>query len=400
MVCDMSHSRNKVMTTIAKSALGAAVALCALTAGQAQALTIALANSFRFGASSYRTYYADQPITWTEARNQALSLGGGYDLVSINSEPENDLIFRFIRNPLMWNGGTAYSGGGPWVGLYQPVGSPEPTGGWRWVDGTSALSPNYNNWSPGQPDNRSVSGIQVEGYGQFIGDGGWNDLEDVVTEPSLTQYQPVGFIVEAPAQALAFTLANSFSFGGSSYRAYYANQPISWTEARNQALSLGGGYGLASINSQVENDEIFAKLANPSLWNGGSAYSGGGPWIGLYQPAGSPEPAGGWQWVNGTSALSPNYNNWSVNQPDNMSVSGIQVEGYGQFLGDGGWNDLENIITEPSLTQYQPVGIVVEAPAVPGPLPIFGAAAAFGFSRNLRRRIKNSVNPVSSSDTI
>jgi hypothetical protein len=83
-----------------------------------------------------------------------------------------------------------------------------------------------------------------------------------------------------------------------------------------------------------------------------------------------------------------------------MSVSGIQVEGYGQLLGDGGWNDLENIITEPSLTQYQPVGIVVEAPEAPGPLPIFGAAAAFGFSRNLRRRIKNSVNPVSSSDTI
>jgi hypothetical protein len=34
---------------------------------------------------------------------------------------------------------------------------------------------------------------------------------------------------------------------------------------------------------------------------------------------------------------------------------------------------------------------------VPGPLPLFGAAAAFGFSRKLRKRIKRSNNAVSSS---
>jgi hypothetical protein len=388
------------MTTIAKSALGAAVALWALTAGHAQALTIALANSFSFGGSSYRTYYADQAISWTEARNQALSLGGGYDLASINSQAENDLIFAYIHNPLLWNGGTAYGRGGPWIGLFQPAGSPQPAGGWQWVDGTSALSPNYNNWSPGQPDNRSVLGIQVEGYGQFFGNGRWNDQENYVSEPSLIPDQPFGFVVEAPGPALTFTLANSFNFGGSLYRTYYANQIISWTEARNHALSLGGGFDLVSINSQAENDLIFANINNPSLWNGGTAYGRGGPWIGLFQPTGSPEPAGGWQWVDGTSAINPYYNNWSVNQPDNRSVLGIQVEEYGQFFGNGRWNDQENYVSEPSLIPDQPFGFVVEAPAAPGPLPIFGAAAAFGFSRKLRRRIRNSVNPVSSSDTI
>jgi hypothetical protein len=35
--------------------------------------------------------------------------------------------------------------------------------------------------------------------------------------------------------------------------------------------------------------------------------------------------------------------------------------------------------------------------SVPGPLPIFGTATAFGFSRQLRRRIKQSTNPVSNS---
>jgi hypothetical protein len=385
---------------VAKSVLRAAVALWALTAGQAQALTITLANSFNFGSSSYRIYYADQAISWTEARNQALSLGGGHDLASINSQAENDLVYVNLNNPSLWNGGTAYGRGGPWIGLFQPAGSPEPAGGWQWVDGTSAISPNYNNWSINQPDNRSVLGSQVEGYGHFFGNGRWNDQENFVSESSLTPDQPFGFVVEAPAPALTFTLANSFNFGGRSYRTYYADRAISWAEARNQALSLGGGYDLASINSQAENDLIFANLNNPSLWNGGTAYGRGGPWIGLFQPAGSPEPEGGWQWVDGTSAISPNYNNWGVNQPDNRSVVGIQVEGYGQFLGNGRWNDQENFVSEPSLSPDQPFGFVVEAPAAPGPLPIFGAAAGFGFSRNLRRRIKNSVNPVSSSDNI
>jgi hypothetical protein len=38
--------------------------------------------------------------------------------------------------------------------------------------------------------------------------------------------------------------------------------------------------------------------------------------------------------------------------------------------------------------------------SVPGPLPVLGVAAAFGFSRKLRKRIKNSAKPVSSSYTI
>jgi len=38
--------------------------------------------------------------------------------------------------------------------------------------------------------------------------------------------------------------------------------------------------------------------------------------------------------------------------------------------------------------------------SVPGPLPILGVAATFGFSRKLRKRIKNSAKPVSSSYAI
>jgi hypothetical protein len=63
-----------------KPALGVALAMGVLTAGQAQALTISIYNLFSFGSSKYRTYLADQPISWTQARNYALSLGGGLTL--------------------------------------------------------------------------------------------------------------------------------------------------------------------------------------------------------------------------------------------------------------------------------------------------------------------------------
>jgi hypothetical protein len=39
-------------------------------------------------------------------------------------------------------------------------------------------------------------------------------------------------------------------------------------------------------------------------------------------------------------------------------------------------------------------------PPVPGPLPVFGAAAAFGFSRKLRQRIKAGTNSVSSNSSL
>lgn len=37
------------------------------------------------------------------------------------------------------------------------------------------------------------------------------------------------------------------------------------------------------------------------------------------------------------------------------------------------------------------------AQSVPGPLPLFGAAAAFGYSRKLRNRIKDSKLPVATA---
>ena len=75
--------------------------------------------------------------------------------------------------------------------------------------------------------------------------------------------------------------------------------PMTWDQAKTAAESrsyLGVQGHLATITSQGEND--FIKNNVP-----GSADC----FLGGFQPAGSPEPAGGWQWVTGEPWI---YTNW------------------------------------------------------------------------------------------
>lgn len=191
---------------------------------------------------------------------------------------------------------------------------------------------------------------------------------------------------------MTFTVANSFGFGGSSYRTYSVDEGISWTQARTFAQGLGGGYDLVSINSAAENTAVFDQITDPSLWVGTNA----GPYIGLFQPSGSAEPGGDWQLVDGTFITS--FMNWYSDQPDDFTGG----DNIGIFYGGGiigsTWGD--NIDNG---TIYPSISFVVEANDVtsaPGPLPIFGAAAAFGFSRQLRKRIKGSSNTVPNTYTL
>jgi hypothetical protein len=65
-------------------------------------------------------------------------------------------------------------------------------------------------------------------------------------------------------------------------------------------------------------------------------------------------------------------------------------------------------LTFPAAIPTRPVGFayfgpnlnLLQAQAVPGPLPIFGIAAAFGYSRKLRKRIKNSKPEVISTTAV
>jgi len=87
--------------------------------------------------------------SWSEADAAARRRGG--HLVSITSADENEFVYTLIAPDLrLWDmveDGQAF---GPWIGLYQPPGAPEPDGGWAWVGGDPVT---FKNFSEGQPNN-------------------------------------------------------------------------------------------------------------------------------------------------------------------------------------------------------------------------------------------------------
>ena len=92
-------------------------------------------------------------IDWDGA--VALSEAAGGHLVTLTTSQENDFVFSLVsQDDRFWmktNVGTRLSEAvGPHIGLYQPPGSREPAGGWRWVTDEPL---NYTNWKPNNLDN-------------------------------------------------------------------------------------------------------------------------------------------------------------------------------------------------------------------------------------------------------
>ena len=84
---------------------------------------------------------------------------------------------------------------------------------------------------------------------------------------------------------------------------------IDWEGAHRAAAAAGGH--LATITSQAENDAVFQTVSNLSFWSGNR-----GPWVGGRQAAGSPEPRGGWGWVEPEPF---GYDAWAAGEPDDAN---------------------------------------------------------------------------------
>lgn len=141
------------------------------------------------------------------------------------------------------------------------------------------------------------------------------------------------------------------------YRAVVVPEGLTWLEAKERAEAAGGH--LVTIGSAEENEQVHALIAdNPDIWfnlDVTAVIDGeeralqvtSGPWIGLYQPQGSPEPDGGWVWVTGDVV---EYANWSMGEIEEPNDLG-GVEHYGHFFGQGldnraaGWNDASNDVS-------------------------------------------------------
>ena len=122
------------------------------------------------------------------------------------------------------------------------------------------------------------------------------------------------------------------------YEAIHVAEGLNWTDARNAAIS-NGGY-LATITSAPENDFVFNLAnANDALWYIDNSNNGIGPWLGGYQPAGSPEPAGGWTWdVTGEPW---GYAIWGSGEPNNWGGTEHYLHLFGhQTLKANTWNDI------------------------------------------------------------
>lgn len=125
-----------------------------------------------------------------------------------------------------------------------------------------------------------------------------------------------------PAQAVSVVADSEREYGGHSYCLLTASN---WPDAEAFAEALGGH--LVVMDDAAENEWI------------GETYAPGHTrflWIGLFQDPDGEEPAGGWQWVDGTPVT---YTRWDAGEPNN---AGGNEEYTHLFWRDGVgpvWND-------------------------------------------------------------
>ncbi len=135
--------------------------------------------------------------TWEDAQIAA-EAAGGY-LATITSAEENAFVFSLVHGkPEYWNGTS-----GPWLGGFQPPGSPEPAGNWIWITGEPF---GYTNWYPGEPTN---------GENQWGGEDGLIFLEHTpmwADVGRLDYFSFVSYVVEIPEPGTVLLLATGCVF--------------------------------------------------------------------------------------------------------------------------------------------------------------------------------------------
>jgi hypothetical protein len=91
----------------------------------------------------------------------------------LTSRAENEFVFSLVDTGDFWRWQPEEGvWSGPWLGGFQPAGSPEPAGNWQWItrqpfDSTS--------WSPGKPDNYVSDNRLVFGGQSLARTATWDD---------------------------------------------------------------------------------------------------------------------------------------------------------------------------------------------------------------------------------
>jgi hypothetical protein len=126
----------------------------------------------------YETVLVPGGVTWEEAASLAASrtwMGSRGHLVTLTSAEEDSWVWSALGAPINLC-----------LGGYQPPGSPEPDGGWRWVTGEAW---DFTRWAPGEPNNAG-DGEDALVYKTTPPDT-WNDYpRDAIYPGYIVEYEP------------------------------------------------------------------------------------------------------------------------------------------------------------------------------------------------------------------
>ena len=337
-------------------------------------VSAAAAAPVDFGDNSYELVVVENPYagtnnSWDTARDNAASRsyrGIAGHLVTITSAEENQWVASLSNETgvaAVWLGGR--DGNGWLVG---------PEAGQSFV---------FTAWGGAEPNNSGYVYMNI-GAGDFggVSKGGWLDDSDSGAAQGLPfpNTDPVvGYVVEYEGTAYREPSLWNSGTGHNNhyYKVFAVPAGIDWTTAEANAVAMGGH--LASITTQEENDFIHSLTSQDTrFWAAEISGNGIGPWFGGFQPDGSPEPGGGWRWVDGSPF---GYTHWVGAEPTNGVGSpgnaGLGIEDRLAFIGLGslmgaGWNDYPK---HPQPPQLLPVAYVVEWDATPFSNPILTGVA-------------------------
>ena len=216
-------------------------------------------------------------FSWGEAREIAISLGGY--LVSINTQEEQDQIVEWFESlPFEDN---EY---GPWIGLFQDPTDPlfsEPSGGWRWDDGSS-----LNYFDRQQANSSFLKGESAPGKTFRLGHG-INNIQSV--------HRRVFFTVLAIEEELTKVNLSELGEGWEHVlgddQDYVIDDEGNYTFFLNQyqthAFALDNVPGTpeenldALVGALLESDKNI--IVNVGFWGGSNSWQGNGRDIGFDQ---------------------------------------------------------------------------------------------------------------------
>lgn len=167
------------------------------------------------------------------------------------------------------------------------------------------------------------------------------------------------------------------------YEAIYSPN-ITWDNAQNAVTSMGGGWHLATITSQEENNfilNLFQNNPNSWIYGGHSSLVGDvyiGPWIGALASSNS---SNDWSWITGETF---SYSAWGPYEPFG---NGDRIF-YSQFGNPTniGWNDApHNYVSPVYIVENNTYGTPVPEPAT---MLLFGTGIAGLVGSRIRRKKK------------